>query len=131
MAIGLSVTDDGGRAASYHRITRAEYDFERMQLHIIVRSYADETYRAAEKEETAGIEAAAARWSALNGKAGLTAEESAELADLNIRELDACKYAKRHMREWKMTLGIGDDIRAALYGRVEAEIPQFGGGEAV
>jgi hypothetical protein len=131
MAIGLIVTDGVGSAAAYHRITRAEYDFDRMQLHITVKSYADETYRSAEKAEIAQIEAAIARHAQLKDKEALTHEESAELAALNISELEARKYTPRHMREWKMTLDIEADIRQEFYLRVTGEIPLFQGGAEV
>lgn len=131
MAIGLSVTDDVGGAAAYHRIESVEYDFERMQVHITVKSYADETYRAAEKTQIAQTEAAAARRAQLSAKETLTNEERNELTALDIRELDACKYTQRHMRTQRMTLELSDDIRAGIYGRISLEIPLFAQGTLV
>jgi hypothetical protein len=127
MALNKLISNEVGITAAYHRIAETRIDFDLNQQTIVIKSYADESYRNREKEALVDIEAKIVRYAELSGEAELTEEETEELKALNIQELEARKVPDLSMRTMIVTVPINEDTRAELYMIIEATIPDFKG----
>ena len=126
MAIRKTITDKVGNATTYHRIGDANFDFDKNQVTMIVKSYVNESYRDSEKEELNEIDQQIALHNELSAKGVLTGEERAQLAQLNIQELSAKKYGEMFAKSNIMTFDITQEIRDWLYALL-AQHPDFNG----
>ena len=130
MAIQKTITDNVGNSTDYHRISTADFDFDKNQVTMIIKSYVSEVYRDREKEELSRIGQQIVLYNELSAKESLTDEERAQLAQLNIQELSAKKYEESFAKANIVTFDITEDNREYLYSLLEDHI-YFKGGENV
>ena len=126
MAIQKTITDTVGNSTDYHRISTADFDFDKNQVTMIIKSYVSEVYRDREKEELSGIDQQIALYNELSAKEPLTDEERVQLAQLNIQELSAKKYEETFAKANIATFDITQEIRDWLYALL-AQHPDFNG----
>ena len=53
MALSQTITNEKGAKTTYHRVAKAELDFNKQEAEITIYSYATQTLRKAEKDEAA------------------------------------------------------------------------------
>lgn len=131
MAILKEICSNIGAVCKYHRIEKAEFDFEQGVVHITVSSYADESYRQREKNYLEQIRAQVERYHELEGKEELTEGEWTELQELNICELEAYKYEHTVMEHTRYSLPLAEDVRPDLYKMMMTIIPEMKNGKEV
>jgi|GEM_PF-2452628 len=127
MAIQVEVISDVGLAALYHRIENVEIDFNLNQVHIIMASYTNESYRNLEKADKTVVENKVSRLFELQLKGILSKEESLEMLNYSLPQLtaDSMNIKSRILTTQKYTLPLTEDIRTNLYTQIVLSIPQF------
>lgn len=126
MAIRKTITDKVGNATTYHRIGDANFDFDKNQVTMIIKSYVNESYRDSEKEELNEIDQQITLYNELSAKENLTDEERVQLAQLNMQELSAKKHEETFAKANIVTFDITQEIRDWLYALL-AQHPDFTG----
>jgi hypothetical protein len=126
MAIQKTLNDLVGNATTYHRIGEANFDFDKNQVTMIIKSYVNESYRDSEKEELNEIDQQITLYNELSAKENLTDEERTKLSKLNIQELSARKYEEKFAKANTVTFDIPQEIRDWLYGLIQIH-PDFSG----
>jgi hypothetical protein len=126
MAIHKTITDNVGNSTDYHRIGEANFDFDKNQVTMIIKSYVNESYRDSEKEELNEIDQQITLYNELSAKENLTDEERVQLAQLNIQELSAKKHEETFAKANIVTFDITQEIRDWLYALL-AQHPDFTG----
>ena len=126
MALEITITDTVGSSTDYHRISTADFDFDKNQVTMIIKSYVSKVYRDSEKAELNEINRQIALYNELSAKENLPDEERTQLAQLNIQELSAKKYEETFAKANIVTFDITQEIRDWLYTLLDQH-PDFNG----